>query len=80
MKKHNPPPTHFPYQRPVKVQSHFEQIPYTLKNVQSPMGLLEEVPSIKLEGDWLSAAGFRCETQVMVTVWEGLLEIKVQKH
>ena len=76
MKKHNPPPNHFPYQRPVKVRRHFEQIPYTFNNIQGTIGLLEEVPSIKLEGDWLLEAGFHCKTQAMVTVKDGCLVIK----
>ena len=74
-----PPPTHFPYQHPIKTQSHFEQIPYTLNNVQSPMGLLEEVPSITLEGDWLLEAGFESKAEVVVTVWQGLLEIRMSR-
>lgn len=76
MKKHNPPPNHFPYQRPVRVRRHFEQISYKLKSMKEPFGLLEEVPSIKLEGDWLQEAGFHCKTEGMVTVKDGYLVIK----
>ena len=74
----HPPPTHFPYQRPVKVRRHFEQIAYCSERMPSPFGLLEEVPSIKLEGDWLIEAGFKCKTEVLVTVTKGGLEIKVK--
>ena len=76
MKKLDPPPNHFPYQRPVKVRRHFEQIPYKLNSQDRIVELLEEVPSIKLEGDWLLEAGFHCKTQAMVTVKDGCLVIK----
>ena len=79
MKKHNPPPNHFPYQRAVKVRRHFEQIPYSLNNAQELFGLLEEVPSIKLQGDWLLEAGFNCKTEAVVTVKEGCLMISSEK-
>lgn len=79
MKKLTPPPAHFPYQRQANVCSHFEQTPYVLNNAQAPMDLLEEVPSIKLEGDWLVEAGFKCKTEVVVTVKKGRLVIEGQK-
>ena len=54
-------PKHFPYQRHVKIRRHFEQIPYELKNGKEIFGLLEEVPLIMLEGDWLLEAGFNAK-------------------
>lgn len=76
MKKHNPPPAHFPYQRPVSIDVRHAQIAYTSDKVNSAFQLLHDVPSMKLEGDWLEEAGFHCHRIAFVTVEEGCVVIK----
>lgn len=79
MKKRHPPPTHFPYQRLAKIHKHFEQIPYNANAIEGNVNLLEKVPSLKLEGDWLLEAGFCCKTTATVTVAQGCLVITAEK-
>jgi len=58
MKKLNQPPFHFPYQRPVSIDVRHTQIAYTSDKVNSAFQLLHDVPSMKLEGDWLEGLAF----------------------
>ncbi len=65
-----------PYQRPIKVRKSYYQCPHVSDRIQGPLDLLVEVPSIKLEGDWLKEAGFKCKSKAVVTVRKGCLVIK----
>lgn len=75
MKKVNPPSPQFPYQRAVSVDTHHAQIAYTSDRINSGFELLADVPSMKLEGDWLKEAGFKCNRNVVVTVSKDCLMI-----
>ena len=79
MKKVSPPPAHFPYQRPVSVDVRHSQIAYTSDRVNSVFELLADVPSMKLEGDWLEEAGFYVNSIAFVTVENGCLVIKPEE-
>lgn len=79
MKKVNPPLTNFPYQRPVSVDVRHSQIAYTSDRINSGLELLTDVPSMKLEGDWLEEAGFYGNRIAFVTVNNGCLVIKPEE-
>lgn len=76
MKKNQRKQSPFPYQRPVKIRKSFYQCPFTSDRTTGGVRLLVKVPSIYLEGDWLKQAGFRCNTEVTVTVSQGCLTIQ----
>lgn len=81
MKKANPPPAYFPYQRPVSVNVHPTRIAYTSDRLNSAFEIATDVPSIKLEGDWLEEAGFYGNSVALVTVEKDCLVIKPElKH
>ena len=79
MKKVNPPPAHFPYQRAVSVDVRHAQIAYSSERINSAFELLADVPSIKLQGDWLEEAGFYGNSMAFVTVEKGCLVVKPEE-